>query len=290
MTKRIKNIPSCCSPDLGTQQAVADSKKEIRKRYGELAKNSATYAIPDKDAVTKQAEYSQEELELLPNKAAAASAGCGNPTALARLKKGEVVLDLGSGGGIDVFLAAEKIGPKGLVIGVDMTPEMIDLARENTVKAGAGNVEFRLGEIEHLPVADMSVDVIISNCVINLSTQKEQVFKEAYRVLKKGGRLLVSDMMVKGIPDESRRNMTMWSSCIAEAVELEEYIRMIREAGFTEIEVVKNKEYSTETINSWIESIEEDMDKKEKEELRRLEHAVEGKIKVSHADVRATKK
>lgn len=289
MRNKTKTSTSCCGPTCQGAPASQDPKREIRKRYGELAKNSAADNCCNKDGITEQAGYSKEQLQLLPEKASAASAGCGNPTALAGLKRGEVVLDLGCGGGIDVFLAAKKVGPKGRAIGVDMTPEMIDLARENAAKADAGNVEFRLGEIEHLPVADETVDVIISNCVINLSPEKEQVFKEAYRVLKKGGRLLVSDMMVKGIPDELRRNISGWASCISGAVELEEYTKMIRDAGFTKIKVINNTEYPLETIKGWVASLEDDISTKEKEELRNLEPSAEGKINISHADISAVK-
>ena len=289
MNDKKEATASCCNPN-PTAIVGTDTKKEIRKRYGALAKSSAEQcSCNDKDSVTAQAGYTQEQIQLLPKKASAASAGCGNPTALAGLRRGEVVLDLGSGGGIDVFLAAKKVGPKGKAIGVDMTPEMIDLARENAAKAEAGNVEFRLGEIEHLPVADESVDVIISNCVINLSAQKEQVFKEAYRVLKKGGRLLVSDMMVKGIPDELRGNLSLWASCVAGAVELQEYTSMISQAGFTDVKVINHTEYPVEMIKDWITDVKDDMDKKEKQELEKIKHAVNNKINVSHVDIQALK-
>ncbi len=288
MKNKANNAASCCAPTPGAQ-AVVDTKKEIRKRYGELAKVSSKGNCCSGNVVTNQAEYSEEELESLPQKASTASAGCGNPTALAELKKGEVVLDLGSGGGIDVFLAAKKVGPKGFVIGVDMTPEMIDLARENAEKGNVKNVEFRLGEIEHLPVADQTVDVIISNCVINLSTQKEQVFKEAYRVLRKGGRLLVSDMMVKGIPDEARKSLSLWASCIGGAIELEAYEEAVRNAGFTEVEVINNVDYPKETIKDWVASMEREVDKKERAELKRLARAAEDNVKVSHAEISAIK-
>ncbi len=287
MKNKTKTL-TCCSNSVSNIQS-SDKRKEIRKRYGELAKNASADTCCTKDSVTEQAEYTEEELQLLPEKATAASAGCGNPTALAGIKKGETVLDLGSGGGIDVFLAAKRVGPKGMVIGVDMTPEMIDLARENAEKGKIFNVEFRLGEIEHLPVADGTVDVIISNCVINLSERKEQVFKEAYRVLKKGGRLLVSDMMVKGLPDEVRRNLSLWASCIGGAIELEAYTDAIREAGFTKIEVVNNTEYPLETIKGWMTSMEEDLDKKQRAELKKLVHTAEDSVKVSHAEISAVK-
>lgn len=288
MKTKAKNSLSCCNPSANTS-ATSDTTKAMRKRYGGLAKDSVTNPCCSNNSITEQAGYSQEELELLPAKASAASAGCGNPTALAGLKKGEVVLDLGSGGGIDVFLAAKKVGSTGRVIGVDMTPEMLDLARANAETGKIANVEFRLGEIEHLPVADRTVDIIISNCVINLSTEKDQVFKEAYRVLKNGGRLLVSDMMVKGIPTEIRKNLSMWAACIGGAIELHDYTEAIRSAGFTKIEVVNNTEYPLETIKDWIVTLEESMTKKEREALKKLEPTLKDTIKVSHAEISAMK-
>jgi ubiquinone/menaquinone biosynthesis C-methylase UbiE len=194
--------------------------------------------------------YLKDDLENLPPDAVAASAGCGNPTAIAGLKEGETVLDLGSGGGIDAFIAAERVGPKGKAIGVDMTPDMVALARNNQIESGLDNVEFRLGEIEHLPVADESVDVVISNCVINLSTDKDAVFKEAYRALRSGGRLVVSDIMAKGIPGEARENLAVWAGCIGGAISIEEYTSKIREAGFRDLKVVANTPYARELLDS----------------------------------------
>jgi ubiquinone/menaquinone biosynthesis C-methylase UbiE len=165
--------------------------------------------------------------------------GCGNPVALASLKEGEVVLDLGSGAGFDCFLAANRVGTNGRVIGVDMTPEMIEKARRNAQKAGYENVEFRLGEIENLPVADNSVDAVISNCVINLSPDKESVFREAFRVLKPGGRLMVSDLvLLKELPDFIRKSVVSYVSCIAGAVRKEEYMGAIEGAGFQEVRII----------------------------------------------------
>ncbi len=162
--------------------------------------------------------------------------GCGNPTAIAALEPGQVVLDLGSGGGIDCFLAAKMVGETGKVFGVDMTGEMIALARKNLAKVGATNVEFRLGEIEHLPIADESIDVIISNCVINLSPDKEQVFAEAFRVLKPGGRLQVSDIVwTETVPEAIKEDMEQWAGCIAGALQEEEYLNFIRAAGFEQV-------------------------------------------------------
>jgi SAM-dependent methyltransferase len=177
-----------------------------------------------------------EKLDNLPGDVANFSLGCGNPLALAELKEGEVVLDLGSGGGLDCFLAAEKVGAGGQVIGLDMTPEMIQLARENARKMGATNVEFRLGEMERMPLEDNSVGVIISNCVINLSPDKDAVFKEAYRVLKPGGRLSISDIVLLGeLPQEVKASLEEWAGCIAGALQEKVYLDKIRAAGFVRI-------------------------------------------------------
>jgi len=286
---------TCCAQPIsqsgreGKPTQSRDVKGEMRKAYGTRAKGSTEGACNGKSPVAQQAGYTEEQLRSLPANALTTSAGCGNPTALAALRQGEVVLDLGSGGGIDVFLAAKKVGPTGKAIGVDMTPEMIDLARENARKTGAENVEFRLGEIEHLPLADESVDVIISNCVINLSPEKEKVFKEAHRVLKKGGRMLVSDMMVSGLPEEIRLDVSVWASCIGGAVELEEYVRLIEEAGFTQVEVIHKEEYSEQMIKNSIAAIERDLDDNEKKELGNLVRKLEGDFSISHADIRAVK-
>ena len=173
--------------------------------------------------------------------------GCGNPTAIAELKTGEVVLDLGSGAGVDVFLAANKVGPTGRAIGVDMTKEMVDKAEGIARDYGYHNVEFRLGEIERLPVGDESVDAIISNCVINLSPDKSKVFQEAYRALKSGGRLIVSDKVSEGaLPDEIKDDPDAWAGCIAGALEQHEYLAKIKEAGFEDIEVVSSREFYIE--------------------------------------------
>ncbi|GIW16999.1 MAG: hypothetical protein KatS3mg064_0156 [Tepidiforma sp.] len=191
----------------------------------------------DEVVITRIAElYRDADIADLPTTVTDVAFGCGNPTAIAALEPGQVVLDLGSGGGIDCFLAAKMVGPSGRVIGVDMTPEMVRLARKNAEKVGAPNVEFRLGEIEHLPVADASVDVIISNCVINLSPDKAQVFREAFRVLKPGGRLQVSDIVwTRPVPDDVRGDMEKWAGCIAGALLESEYLDHIRAAGFVDV-------------------------------------------------------
>lgn len=281
----------CCSASLNKEKVKDESldkpnslAREIRKRYGELAKDQGESCCGT-SSCTSHAGYDEEQLRPLPDKAVAASAGCGNPVALAELKDGEVVLDLGSGGGIDVFLAAQKVGPTGKAIGVDMTPEMIDLARENSRQSGLKNVEFRLGEIEHLPVANESVDVVISNCVINLSTDKDQVFREAYRVLRKDGRMLVSDIMADGLPDEVRGNFSTWAQCVGGAIGLEEYLRKIRVAGFAKVEVVSSSEYSKELVKDSIMMSEPKAGSAESADLlKKLEGA-----RFSHAEIRARK-
>jgi arsenite methyltransferase len=180
--------------------------------------------------------YETPDVQALPDDVTNMSLGCGDPVTLALLQPGQVVLDLGSGGGIDCFLAAKKVGPTGRVIGVDMTSEMLDRARANKAKLGAQNVEFRLGEIEHLPVADETVDVVISNCVINLSPDKPQVFREAFRVLKPGGRLAVSDIVTDGpLPDVIKQSLSAWAGCVAGALDANDYMDAIRNAGFVDV-------------------------------------------------------
>jgi SAM-dependent methyltransferase len=223
-------------------------KKFVRCRYGKIASEkdsccSCCGSPPDLVEQAKSMGYSEDEIKSIPTDAVM-GLGCGNPTALAELKEGETVLDLGSGGGLDVFLAANKVGEKGKVIGVDMTPEMIQKAKENARKAEYQNVEFRLGEIENLPVEDNSVDIIISNCVINLSPDKLATFKEAFRVLKPNGRILISDLVTEGeLPIEIRRSFDAWAECIAGALEKKEYLDTIRKAGFRDIEIVQQHTY-----------------------------------------------
>ncbi len=193
--------------------------------------------------------YSIDEVGQLPTAAVLASLGCGNPTALAELKPGEVVLDLGSGGGIDVLLSARRVGPTGFAYGLDMTDAMLDLARRNAAERGVSNVQFLKGEIEHIPLPDASVDVIISNCVINLSADKPQVLREAFRVLKPRGRFAISDIVVQGqLPAEIRQSIEQWAGCVAGALEETEYRRLLAEAGFTEVGVEVTRVYSAEDV------------------------------------------
>jgi len=221
--------------------------KEVKKKYGQIAQASGTCcgskqesccaAGPTAEELSAGVGYSPAELASIPE-GANLGLGCGNPVALASLKPGETVLDLGSGGGIDCFLAARKVGPEGRVIGVDMTPEMIRLARENAEKSGLKNVEFRQGEIESLPLEDGSVDAAISNCVINLSPDKGRVFREVYRVLKPGGRMMVSDIVLDGeLPERVKDSVAAYTGCIGGALKRQDYLAAIARAGFTQVEI-----------------------------------------------------
>jgi len=229
-------------------------KKHVKKRYGDIAKSdhsscssscsSSSCCGTPPQYVAWKVGYSPSDIESVPE-ASLLGLGCGNPVALASLKEGEAVLDLGSGGGIDVFLAAKKVGPSGRVIGVDMTQEMVERAKASALEHGYANVEFRLGEIEALPVEDDSVDAVISNCVINLAPDKLKVFKEAYRVLKPNGRLMVSDLVTLGeLPDSVRQSFDAWAGCIAGALEKSDYLDKIADAGFTDVKVVSQKPYT----------------------------------------------
>lgn len=214
-------------------------KRTVREGYGRIAKERTSCCAPSSSCCgTPAAKLDSGDTEASVLAEADLGLGCGNPTALASLKPGEVVLDLGSGAGFDCFLAAEKVGKEGKVIGVDMTPEMVERARENAHRGGYANVEFRLGEIENLPLKDSEVDVVISNCVINLSPEKERVFREAFRVLKPGGRMVVSDIVTAvPLPDSVRHSATAYIACVAGAATREEYIGAIRRSGFENVEV-----------------------------------------------------
>ncbi|NWF86504.1 arsenite methyltransferase [Candidatus Bathyarchaeota archaeon] len=222
-------------------------KKFVKERYGEIAKKETSCCCsPSIDIdLMKELGYSQAELDAVPKESM--SLGCGNPVALASLKEGETILDLGSGAGFDCFLAAKRVGEKGKVIGVDMTPEMVEKAKVTAEKYGYGNVEFKLGEIEKLPIEDNSVDAIISNCVINLSPDKPQVFREAYRVLKTGGRMMISDIVVEGkLSKETRKNFDAWAGCVAGAMEKSAYLNAIRNAGFKDVKIVYESSWNIE--------------------------------------------
>lgn len=247
-----------------------DLKEKVREKYGEAAlrvksgDSSCCGSAPNSrgavDPITSNL-YDSGQTGQIPEEAVLASLGCGNPTALAKLNPGETVLDLGSGGGIDVLLSAKRVGPTGKSYGLDMTDEMLALARENQRKAGVDNVEFLKGEIENIPLPDNSVDVIISNCVINLSGDKDRVFREALRVLKPGGRFAVSDVVVRGdIPDPVRRSMELWVGCIAGALEEMDYVKKLARAGFTAIDIEPTRVYNVEDARQFLSAEGLDVD------------------------------
>jgi arsenite methyltransferase len=249
---------------------MSDLKDVIQQKYGAAAERAAagaaktgccgTTACGCGDPITTNL-YGADETSGLPDAAVAASLGCGNPTALIDLREGETVLDLGSGGGIDVLLSARRVGPTGKVYGLDMTDQMLALARENQRKAGATNVEFLKGEMEHIPLPENSVDVIISNCVINLSSDKGRVLREAFRVLRPGGRFAVSDVVVRGdVPADIRRNVELWVGCVAGALQETDYRRLLAEAGFTDIDVEAWRVYSVEDARAFLTETGIDVD------------------------------
>ena len=278
-----------------TASIPADLKQEVKDKYGRVAKAVSEGTTTDDagccssaccgsttetyDPITSNL-YDEGEKAGVPAEALLASLGCGNPTALAQLNEGETVLDLGSGGGIDVLLSAKRVGPGGKVYGLDMTDEMLALANENKRRAGAQNVEFLKGEIESIPLPDSSVDVIISNCVINMSADKGRVLREAFRVLKPGGRFAVSDVVVSGeVPEEVKRSMELWIGCVAGALQDTEYQSLLREAGFENVDIEPTRVYKADDAAAFLGNTVTDA-----EELARQ---VDGKFR--SAFVRATK-
>jgi arsenite methyltransferase len=246
-----------------------DLKEAVKEKYGEAALRvsagassccGASATLESCNPITSNL-YDAVQTGQLPEEAVLASLGCGNPTALAQLNPGETVLDLGSGGGIDVLLSAQRVGPSGKAYGLDMTDEMLALARENQRKAGIQNVEFLKGEIEDIPLPNNSVDVIISNCVINLSGDKDHVFSEAYRVLKPGGRFAVSDVAVRGdVPSEIRENVLFWVGCIAGALQDDEYVNKLAKAGFEKIAIEPTRIYQIEDARRFLSEKGVDVD------------------------------
>jgi SAM-dependent methyltransferase len=239
---------------------MSDIQQTVQEKYGAIAASVRKGAggccgsggCSCGDPITSDL-YSEAQTSELPSEAVLASLGCGNPTALAQLEPGQVVLDLGSGGGIDVLLSARRVGPTGKAYGLDMTDEMLALARENQQKAGATNVEFLKGTIESIPLPDRSVDVIISNCVINLSADKDAVLREAFRVLKPGGRFAVSDVVMRGeVPDEVRRSMLLWVGCIAGALEQDDYRSKLAAAGFESIDIEPTRIYNIQDARGFL--------------------------------------
>ncbi len=238
-------------------------KDHVRAEYGQAARQAkngkpsccGSGSLLESDALDPITSnlYAAGETAGLPAEAVRASFGCGNPTSLATIQAGETVLDLGSGGGIDVFLSARRVGPTGKVYGLDMTDEMLALARENQKKAGVTNVEFLKGDIEEIPLPDNSVDLIISNCVINLSPDKDQVLKEAFRVLRPGGRLAVSDIVVRGsMPQDMRHSVELWAGCVAGALEESSYLTKLQQAGFEQISIEPTRIYSAEDAREFL--------------------------------------
>ncbi len=267
----------------------ADIKNTVREKYAEAALRvidgseasccGETTADGCCDPITSNL-YDQADTTQLPDDALSASLGCGNPTALADLRPGDVVLDLGSGGGIDVFLSARRVGPTGKAYGLDMTDEMLQLARRNLEKTGLQNVEFLSGQLESVPLPDESIDVIISNCVINLSGDKRLALREAFRVLKPGGRFAVSDVVVRGeMPSELRRNLELWVGCVAGALEESEFKRLLTEVGFENAEIEPTRIYRAEDARAFLANAGLDVD----------EIALEVEGRIMGAFVRATK-
>lgn len=262
----------------------------VKERYGEAARRAAAGEASsccgasaccgaDTDPITRDL-YDDSQKGMLPEMAVKASLGCGNPTALAELRPGETVLDLGCGGGIDVLLSAQRVGPTGKAYGLDMTDDMLALARENQRKAGVENVEFLKGEIEKIPLPDNSVDVIISNCVINLSADKDRVLREAFRVLKPDGRFAVSDVVVRGeVPDEVRKSMLLWVGCIAGALRDDDYVAKLAKVGFESIDIEPTRVYNVADARAFLSREGVDVDA--------IVSEVEGKF--ISAFVRATK-
>ena len=264
-------------------------KEIVQEKYGQAALRvqsgggssccGASAAIEGCDPITSSL-YDVSQTGALPEEAVLASLGCGNPTALAQLNAGDTVLDLGSGGGIDVLLSARRVGAMGKAYGLDMTDEMLALARENQRKAGVENVEFLKGEIENIPLPDNSVDVVISNCVINLSANKDRVLQEAFRVLKPGGRFAVSDVVTRGdVPAEVRQNMLLWVGCIAGALQDSEYVAKLAKSGFDDINIEPTRVYSIEDARTFLSAQGIDVDA--------MASAVEGKF--MSAFIRAVK-
>ena len=257
LTREVSAVPDA-------QEALRD---EVRSKYGEAARRAAAGEVATcacgTACETKSAEwdpitsnlYEAAETEGIPMEALLASLGCGNPTALAALEPGETVLDLGSGGGIDVLLSARRVGPGGKAYGLDMTDDMLKLARENQRKAGVNNVEFLRGEIENIPLPSETVDVIISNCVINLSADKPKVIREAHRVLNPGGRFAVSDVVLRGdLPEPVLKNMGLWAGCVSGALHEREYERLLRAAGFDDVSIEPTRVYSRDDVKMLLDS------------------------------------
>jgi len=268
---------SATSAKGGPETAAHQIKRAVRRRYAAAATRSpggccgpATGCGPaaTRPDLVELSHYSPAELAGLPQDAVEHALGCGNPLAFAGVREGEVVLDIGSGAGIDVLLASKIVGPAGKVIGLDFTPEMIAKAQENAARVGASNVEFRYGDAEQMPLDDNSVDWVISNCVINLAPDKRRVFSEVYRVLKPGGRVSISDIVTAGLPEEVKGQLGLWASCIAGAIEEGAYLRTMREAGLVEVAVEARQHYDLASVGSLVDEVLPD--KADREQAREL--------------------
>lgn len=249
---------ACCggADDAEITHAQLDSiTAAVQHRYGSLADRAAERGTEASNYKAADRFYTDEQREILTDEAAGASAGCGNPVGIADAKAGETALDLGSGGGIDCFLASKEVGPTGSVIGIDMTPRMLELARTNAEKLNTTNVVFKLGHIEQIPQEDNSVDLVISNCVIALSEQKDRVFSEIFRILKPGGRFVISDIVTsEALPDDVRQSASEWVECVGGAAVMSDYLTMVEQTGFTDIEQLENRP-STGGNESWRSSL-----------------------------------
>lgn len=273
------NAEICCGSTIEDLTARAkeahDSRirENVKKAYAAAIQQNSCCGTSDQPSAAMQTAlkatklgYQQGELAEVPENATKSSFGCGNPLAFSGVADGDTVVDLGSGAGLDCFLAAKRVGPTGKVIGLDMTPEMIEKARSNAQEGGYSNVEFRQGEMEVMPIDDNSVDWVISNCVINLSPDKEAVFREAFRVLKTGGRILISDIVTQGVPDEIKRAYFSWSGCLGGALEEKEYLDVIRKAGFQEVKIVSKMDNFLSSIYNRPLEMLPDFSKKVREE------------------------
>tara|TARA_B110000438_G_scaffold16175_2_gene15197 strand:- start:2153 stop:3004 length:852 start_codon:yes stop_codon:yes gene_type:complete len=248
----------CCG-DAGSSEITHEQLETItaavQHQYGSLASKAAEHAVDSTRVKATDKFYSEDQRDALPDEAAGASAGCGNPVGIADAQLGETVLDLGSGGGIDCFLAAKEVGPDGYVIGIDVTPRMLELAQKNAENLGTQNIVFKLGHIESIPQADNTVDLVISNCVIALSEQKDRVFSEIYRILKPGGRFVISDMVTsEALPADVQKSAIEWVACVAGAAVISEYLELVESSGFSAIEIV-NEERSRPDSIGWEQSL-----------------------------------
>jgi len=276
---------NCCGTKKSSELTTDEIKEQVKKHYGEIiSENKCSCCGPTsfegtmKGKLAEMIGYSKEELSTIPKEAIDNSFGCGNPLAFSEVKEGETVLDLGSGAGIDCFIASKKVGPKGKVIGLDITPEMIKKATENAQKYGITNVEFRLGEMENMPVDNESVDWIISNCVINLSPDKDKVFSEAYRVLKPGGKVMVSDIVTKDLPEEIQKSIAAWTGCIAGALREKEYLKKIRNAGFSNVKIISRFDFDKATIENFLSGCTTEITKQKLAEYKEILNNIDGKI------------